>query len=396
MEGGRVQAAEDVLRVGVLVDLARRPESGGHVKCWERLAAAAADVAGLDLAVHFAGPGEGSERIAPNVRFIYEKPVFSTARLRFLLGEVPDDTDLAPWHPRLARFLPGYDVVHTTDAFFAYARTAIRSGRPLVNSVHTNTPEYARLYAARSFARLGLARLHLERLVERRMRARLAAHQRRCAFALVSRPDELAATAALTGGHAGLLRRGVDTSFFTPAKRRRAADGRVVVLYAGRVDAGKNVGVLLDAVAASGPEVHLLCAGEGPMRAEILARLGPRAVCPGNLDPAALAQAYASADLFAFPSMIEEHANVVQEALASGLPVLATPSMARAIEPGVTGLVLQGDDKRAWAEAIAALSAERRAEMGRAARAWAESRLPTWRDVLIEDLLPRWREAARR
>jgi glycosyltransferase involved in cell wall biosynthesis len=132
------------------------------------------------------------------------------------------------------------------------------------------------------------------------------------------------------------------------------------------------------------------------MRAEILARLGPRAACPGNLDAAALAEAYASADLFAFPSTIEEHANVVQEALASGLPVLATPSMARAIEPGVTGLVLQGDDKRAWTEAIAALTAERRAEMGRAARAWAESRLPTWRDVLLEDLLPRWREAARR
>jgi glycosyltransferase involved in cell wall biosynthesis len=396
MEGGRAPASDDVLRVGVLVDLARRPESGGHVKCWERLAAAAAGVPGLALAVHFAGPGRGREDIAPNVRFVYETPVFSTARLGFLLGEVPDDTDLAPYHPRLARFLPGYDVVHTTDAFFAYARTALRSGRPLVNSVHTNTPEYARLHAARVFAGLGLGRFHLERLVERRLRARLAAHQRRCAFAWVSRPDELAAAAALTGGHAGLLRRGIDKSFFSPAKRRRDADGRVIVLYAGRVDAGKNVGLLADALAASGPEVHLVCAGEGAMRAELLARLGPRASCPGNLDPASLAEAYASADIFAFPSTIEEHANVVQEALASGLPVLATASMARAIEPGVTGLVLPGDDARAWAEAIAALTPQRRAEMGRAARAWAEARLPSWHDVLVEDLLPRWREAARR
>lgn len=384
------------IAVGVLVDLARRADSGGHVKCWERLAEAAADLPGLDLTVHFAGPGRGTEKIAGNVRFVSEKPVFSTARLGFLLGEVPDDTDLAPWHPRLARVLPRYDVVHTTDAFFAYAKTALRSGRPLVNSVHTNTPEYARLYAGRVFARLGLGTLGLERRVERRMRARLAAHQRRCAFAFVSRPDELEAARALTGGRAGLLRRGIDTGFFTPAKRRRVADGRLVVLYAGRVNAGKNVGVLVDAVAASHPEVHLVCAGEGAMREEILARLGPRASCPGNLDPASLAEAYASADLFAFPSTIEEHANVVQEALASGLPVLATASMARAIEPGITGLVLPANDPRAWAEAIATLGSERRVAMGAAARAAAETHLPSWRAVLVEDLMPRWREAAAR
>lgn len=86
----------------------------------------------------------------------------------------------------------------------------------------------------------------------------------------------------------------------------------------------------------------------------------------------------------------------MQEALASGLPVLATASMARLVEPGVTGLVLPDDDPRAWAEAIAGLAAERRAAMGRAARAFAEARLPSWRDVLVEDLLPRWREAAAR
>jgi glycosyltransferase involved in cell wall biosynthesis len=391
-----VGAGAKPIAVGVLVDLARRADSGGHVKCWERLAEAAADLPGLDLTVHFAGPGRGTEKIADNVRFVSEKPVLSTARLGFLLGEVPDDTDLAPWHPRLAQALARYDVVHTTDAFFAYAKTALRSRRPLVNSVHTNTPEYARLYARRVFARLGLGSLRLERRIEWRMRARLAAHQRRCAFAFVSRPDELEAAGALTGGRAGLLRRGIDTDFFTPEKRRRVADGRLVVLYAGRVNAGKNVGVLVDAVAASGPEVHLVCAGEGAMREEILARLGPRASCPGNLDPASLAEVYASADLFAFPSTIEEHANVVQEALASGLPVLATASMARAIEPGITGLVLPANDPRAWAEAFATLGPERRVSMSRAARAGAETQLPSWRDVLVEDLMPRWREAAAR
>jgi glycosyltransferase involved in cell wall biosynthesis len=146
--------------------------------------------------------------------------------------------------------------------------------------------------------------------------------------------------------------------------------------------------------------VHLLCAGDGDERAAILRRLGPHASCPGNLEPEILGAIYASSDVFAFPSEIEEYANVVLEALASGLPVMvsARSSMGRLLIENVTGLVLPGGDAGAWAEAIAALAGDpdRRRDMSHAARAYAERRLPSWDDVLVTDLLPQWRKVAER
>src|SRR5687768_5957615 len=110
------------LKVGVLVDLAFTAEAGGHVKCWQRLAeAAVAYPDQLDLTVHFSGPEARRIALSPTVRYELLPPVLSTARL---VRDVPDDTDLALWHSRLALALADYDVIHTTDAFFCYARTA--------------------------------------------------------------------------------------------------------------------------------------------------------------------------------------------------------------------------------------------------------------------------------
>ncbi len=375
----------------------------------------------LDLTVHFSGARSDVEPLAENVRFVIEPPLFSTSRLPFL-SQIPDDTDIAPWHPRLARWLGGYDVIHTTDAFFAYARTAMRlsrrNGVPLVTSVHTNTPEYTRVYARLTLERLfgrGLVgrllldRLALDRRAERAMRERLQAHQGFCAHVLVSRPAELAAAQRIFGSRAGLLRRGIDRRLFNPARRDRAwlaakfgvPAERKVVMFAGRLNRGKNVLLLAEAVAmlaARGRDLQLFCAGEGDQRAAIAARLGARASLPGSLPPEVLARVYASADLFALPSEIEELANVVPEALASGLPVMvaAEGGMGRMIVEGETGLALPSGDAVAWADAIEALMRDpaRRRRMAVAARDYAETRLPSWEEVLGEDLLPRWRAAA--
>src|SRR6185503_2078803 len=222
------------LRVSVLVDLLHRPDAGGHVKAWEKLAAAAAGLAGLDLTVHFAGAAPATRRLADNVRYRLHRPAFSTARLPFL-SHVPDHTDLAPHHPALARHLGDADLLHTTDAYFAFAHTAERIARrrglSLTNSVHTYTPRYTRLCTAETIERLcGRARLgrllgdrfDLPRRLEARMRRRLLAHQRLCAAALVSRQEELAPLArALDPARVGLLRRGIDRQLFSPAGRDR-------------------------------------------------------------------------------------------------------------------------------------------------------------------------------
>ncbi len=411
-----------VLRVGVLVDLAWTPLAGGHVKCWERLAEAAATMPeALDLTVHFSGAEDAVHRQAANVRYRVHPPVFSSARLPFL-SHVPDHTDLAPWHPGLARALAGYDLVHTTDAFFAFARTALRVARrrgiPLVNSIHTDTPGYTRVFTGQTIQRLvgggWLGRLLVERLrlPERAgagMEARLARHQAACAQVLVSRPEERdKALSVLPPERIGLLRRGIDMDAFTPAKRDRGllrerfgiAEDRVLLLFAGRVDRGKNVMTLARAVRRlldDGAPVHLLCAGRGGDIPAILEILGDRATCPGPVPQAELQALYAAADLFAFPSEHEVFANVVNEALASGAPVAMTDKigMEHMIDADTGTVVADSGNPEAWAAALAPLVGDRGrlAAMRAAARARAEALLPTWRDVLAEDLLPRWRRA---
>lgn len=420
--GERAPSADRPLRVGVLVDLPLGPRAGGHVRCWERLAEAARGFPDqLDLTVHFAGTVSERCRLAETVRYVIEPPVFSTERLGFL-SHVPDHTDLAPWHRRLERHLPRYDVIHTTDGYFAYARTALRFGArhgiPVVNSVHTNTPEYARVFMAQTVERLFgagpvgralLTQLRLAHRVEASMLRRLAAHQSRCDFVLVSRPDQVGTTRARLGDRVGLLRRGIDHLLFHPGKRNRpwlaAAYGippeRLVVIYVGRLNCGKNVLFLVDAISellARGVDAHLLCIGDGDDRATILRRLGSRASCPGCIEPLELARHYASADVFAFPSLIEESANVLPEALASGLPVLVAREggMGRVIAEGETGRVLPGNATAPWSDAVAMFAAdsELRRRMGVAARRRAERAVPSWSEVLRSDLLPVWQAVA--
>src|SRR5665213_25322 len=417
------------LKVGVLVDLTLSQDAGGHVKCWERIAEAAVEFPDrLDLTVHFNGPERsfgkpsGARRIelSPSVRYVLLPPVFSTRRL---VRQVPDHTDLGFWHPRLARELPDYDVIHTTDAFFCYARTATRfarkSGTPVVSSIHTNTPEYARITVERLLGkvfgdgmtyRLVNDRLAIPGRISRLLERRLYRHLDRVTMAMASYGGGLEAKSG--GWHCGVaLRRGLDRVLFDPAKRDRAwfearfgvPPGRFVVMYAGKLNAGKNAHLLGPAVEAArqgGLPIHLFCAGQGDERAGIAARLGAAATFPGVLAQDELVRAYASADLFLFPSMIDESGNAAVEALASGLPALlaAGSGVAARMAACEAVQVLPGDDLTAWAEAIAALAAapHRCRELGSVARAHIEAEVPSWGQVVAEDLLPVWQGAVAR
>ncbi len=409
------------LRVSVLVDLPRSASAGGHVKCWERLAAAAAasDLP-LELTVWFSGP-RGDEVLGPGVRVRQLPPLFSTARLGFL-RDIPDRTDLAPHHPRLARRLRGEDVIHTTDGFFAFARTAEavsrRRGVPLVSSIHTDTPRYARLFTRPLIARLAgdtaLARwltwrIRLPERLEARMRARLRAHLARCRRVLATREEDVRlASAAIGGDRVHGLRLGVDRSVFGPHRRDRAAveaahrvaPGRVIVLCVGRLDIGKNIQTLVAAMERLGAEdlpVHLVAAGLGPLADVMRARLGPHVSLPGFVEPDALATLFASADLLALPSEVETGSMVAVEALASGCPVLAAErSGIASLFHATPALRTVAGGADAWATAIRGLAADAgaRAAMREAALAYGRDRIAGWDEVLAEDLLPVWRAAA--
>jgi glycosyltransferase involved in cell wall biosynthesis len=408
------------LKVGVLVDLALTPDAGGHVKCWERIAEAAVDFPErLDLTVHFSAPDDGSAprrvELSPSVRYVLLPPVFSTRRL---VRQVPDHTDLGFWHRGLSRALRNYDVIHTTDAFFCYARTATRfarkTGAPVVSSIHTNTPEYARITVdnllGRAFGNGTVYRLMSERLafpsrVSRVLERRLHRHLDQVTMAMAS-------YGGAVGGdwHCGVsLRRGFDRTLFNPGKRDRGwlearfgvPNGQFVVMYAGKLNGGKNVPLLGPAVELArqgGWPIHLFCAGKGEERDALAARLGGAITLPGLLSQDELARVYASVDLFLFPSVIDEAGNVAVEAMASGIPaLLATGSgIATRMADCPAVRVLSGNAPHVWASMIAGFAAapEKCRELGAAARAYIETEAPSWGEIVAEDLLPVWRAAA--
>ena len=99
----------------------------------------------------------------------------------------------------------------------------------------------------------------------------------------------------------------------------------MVVIHVGRLAKEKNIFLILDAFYAiqqTNPDAKLVFVGDGPLRDE-LAKACPQAIFCGSQQGKSLAEHYASADLFIFPSVTETFGNVVPEALASGLCVVA-------------------------------------------------------------------------
>lgn len=163
-----------------------------------------------------------------------------------------------------------------------------------------------------------------------------------------------------------VVARGVDTQQFDPARRSyalRASWGAgpdtVVVLCVGRLAAEKNLTTLLHAFEAMrrvNPVMRLVLVGDGPERAALQARC-PDAIFPGVRRGEDLATHYASADLFVFPSMTETFGNVVPEAMASGLAVLAYDHAAagQLIHSGKNGVLARLNDSQDFCDAAASI-----------------------------------------
>ena len=147
----------------------------------------------------------------------------------------------------------------------------------------------------------------------------------------------------------GRWERGVDVSRFDPGKAARETyPGEIKVLYAGRLTREKGVDLLAESflrARQADPRLHLLLAGGGPEEAELRGRLGEHATFLGWLEGEDLARAYASADVFLFCSTTDTYGQVVLEAGASGLPVVAVAEggPASLVENRHTGMLCQAD-----------------------------------------------------
>src|SRR6266446_1266510 len=178
-----------------------------------------------------------------------------------------------------------------------------------------------------------------------------------------------------------ILPRGLDTDLFKPGRRDPSfwqgsgMNGQEVrLLYVGRISREKDLDVLAaayDKVRKAGQPVRLFLVGHGPY-SETLAAALPDAVFLGYLTGESLATAYASADIFVFPSTTDTFGNVVIEAQASGLPVIVSDlgGPKELVEDGVNGLVTKAHDVKDVARAITLLVSDQdmRARMGKKAR----------------------------
>lgn len=161
-----------------------------------------------------------------------------------------------------------------------------------------------------------------------------------------------------------LLARGVDAQLFNPARRsdelRRSwglAEQDIAVLHVGRLAAEKNLDLLVStfrALQRQSADLHLrlVVVGDGPLRENLQKQL-PDALFCGIQRGETLAQHYASGDIFLFPSLSETFGNVLLEAMASGLGVVAFDQAAAAqhVEDGHNGMLASGDDQRTFIEA---------------------------------------------
>jgi glycosyltransferase involved in cell wall biosynthesis len=256
--------------------------------------------------------------------------------------------------------------------------------------------------------RLASHHLGFPRRVGRVLERRLQRHLERVTMAMASyaaTPDD-----GFAGRHCKVsLRRGFDRMRFSPAlcdrrwleQRFGVPPGQFVVMYAGKINSGKNaplLGPAIELARQAGAPVHLFCAGKGDQSDALAQRLGDAVTLPGVLPQDELARVYASVDLFAFPSMIDEAGLAALEAMASGLPVLIGmgSGVAKRMADCSAVRVLPGGEPQRWAEAIVELAAEpaRCRELGALARAYIEAEVPSWSEVIAEDLLPVWQAAA--
>jgi phosphatidylinositol alpha 1,6-mannosyltransferase len=256
--------------------------------------------------------------------FLYQDVQWAFPRLR----DVSDD---------VARFRP--DVVHVATEFalgLAGVKTARRLRLPLVASAHTDYDKYAGRYGVDWALRAGW---HYLRWFYGQ------AHTVLCPSRIY---EQHLHSRGVT--HTGVWSRGVDPAVFNPGFRSAAyrealgvGPNDLLVTYIGRIAREKNLMLLLKAWDALLPirgSAKLVLVGRGPLEDEIRRREIPGVHVTGLKHGVELSTAYASADIFAFPSATETFGNSLLEAMGSGLPSLV------AAAGGV--LEFSSHDENAW------------------------------------------------
>lgn len=368
------------LRLAIFTDTFA-PQVNGVARTLERLVGAVEARGG---AVRVETVGDPAAAPDPGVRRWPSAPFWAYPQLRLAAPLRSAVTQgLARWRPTL---------IHAATPFGVglAGRAAARAlGVPLVTSYHTSFTEYLRHYGLGALDAVAWPYL------------RWFHNSGRRTFA----PSRLVADELRMQGFDGVRvwGRGVDPARFhprfrSPAMRRAmgAQEDELVVAYVGRLAPEKGVHLALEAMRAlhrtHGGAMRFALAGDGPDDARCRAAAPEGTWFAGALHGEDLSRFYASADLFVFPSTTETFGNVVLEAMASGVPVIA-PDRGATLElaDATTAQLFRGGDAASLGAAIGALAAEptRRAHLRAAglcvaaARSWEA----VWDGLLAEYLV---------
>lgn len=281
---------------------------------------------------------------------------------------------LSAWRPSL---------VHVATEFgvgFAGRAAALSLQVPLVTSYHTSFSAYAEFYRLGALAPMGWKYFRWFH----------------SAAALTVTPtDAIRREVEAHGfGNVGVWGRGVDGERFDPAFRsmewRREhgiEDDAMVVLYVGRIAREKGLEHALRAMqelAGVAPRIRFVCVGDGPYEAEMRASAPPGVIFTGRLSGVPLSTAYASSDIFLFPSVTDTFGNVLLEAMASGLVVVSAEAGNTRELVGTDlsrGVLVDAAAPGVIASALLSLETDRvrHAAIRAHAQAWARER--TWTKV---------------
>jgi glycosyltransferase involved in cell wall biosynthesis len=259
---------------------------------------------------------------------------------------------------RLNEFDP--DIIHLVDPVILGA-TGLAAGqflhKPLISSYHTNLAAYCEHFG---FSLLTRPMWSYNRFIHNQ-----------CALTFCPSPSTAAMLRLQGFEHLRIWPRGVDTTLFHPERRninvrnawlqaRNQPENKTIILYVGRVSWEKNLNLLVQAYQTMNHEqCHLVIVGDGPAYTELQQKLaGLPVTFTGYLTGEALATAYASADVFAFPSYTETFGQAVLEAMSCGLPVvgLLSEGVCDLVDHEKTGLLLN-IQQLAEKEKVAAYSA---------------------------------------
>ncbi|MGE5354323.1 MAG: glycosyltransferase family 4 protein [Acidobacteriota bacterium] len=278
----------------------------------------------------------------------------------------------------LQKFNP--DIIHFNSPCplgYAAARAGAKLKVPTVATYHTHFASYAKYYRVQALESYGWS--YFRKLYNK------------CRTVYVPSNPIIKILRSHGINNLTLLPHGVDSEMFSPRfrseewRRSLGLENKTVILYAGRLVWEKDLLTFANAsriISGRRDDIVFVLAGDGPVKNE-LEKMMPGAVFLGYQKGKSLSTAFASSDVFVFPSTTETFGNVTLEAMASGIPAICVREGGAydVIQDEVTGLIAEPRDAGDLSRKILRLANDRsgRLEMGRRAYDYAIEQ--TWSNI---------------